>query len=147
MTEQEIAARRAALTAILVRNRILLQWYIDQMLERMPQLYINMLFKVFAMVDKEKTITRDTMWGLVPAFFAQLTNEQFGIFLTHIKDIADIVEHEYEQFITTEQTQSLPISRTTHDDHRTERIREDNTGTLHLDTSNSDVVSSSNPGH
>src|SRR5260221_11621777 len=98
MDEQELTAKRAALVAILVRNRDVLDWYIQAMLRNMPQMYLNMMFKAFAMIDKNNPIKEDNLWALIPAFLSQLSTEQFGYFMDHMSGIAHAVNSEYKDY-------------------------------------------------
>lgn len=151
--EEELTAKRAALVAILVRNRDVLDWYIQAMLRNMPQMYLNMMFKAFAMIDKNNPIKEDNLWALIPAFLSQLSTEQFGYFMDHMSGIAYAVNAEYKDYIQQQiesspsTAQSLPSAGPSHDSDRTDGERKDHP--RERDTTNSYVsaVSSDDTGH
>jgi hypothetical protein len=153
-TEQDIAAKRVALTNILVRNQDVLQWYITKMFNHMPPMYVKVMFKAFALVDKEQRITQENMWALIPAFINSLPTEHFAVFLGHMGDFAECLHNEYTEYLAEENTEEsstanaktvelVPTTRPTYDVDGADRIRQNDASEYYSTQSDGSTVSRS----
>lgn len=132
-------ARQQVTVEILVRNRELIAYYLENGFDALPAYAVNAIFFVCDKLDPQKRFSRENFWSVIPHFISALTVEQFRDFMKDLEGIGIRVYAEADKLIST--------SRPTLDDYRADRQRENNGSTSTPDTSNEEAYTSSDTGH